>query len=250
MSIRLNLVVLGFVVLAPVGACAEPVAGVLEQMIEAYGGEQNVRKLDSVVQEWDLLALMRNQQGTDKRSIHLPGQLKVELTYPDKQETRVLDGDAAYAVFDDREPAAASNMQRSAMRLQLMRFYTPLTLRDRVDSLRLSTGDGYVTLTLREDGLQAEYFVDTETWYTVKVVGTLAVNGATMQFVTEYSEFAKVDGAVIHHRENKFVGGMNTAVLRLRRAETDVEFDAEEFTPRGNEMNPIVAKHSRALAAE
>ena len=248
MSIRLNTVVLGIVVLAPVGVCADPVAGILEQMIEAYGGEENVRKLDSVVQEWDLLALTRNQQGSDKRSIRLPGQLKVELVYPNKQETRVLDGDAGYAVFGDREPAAASSMQRSAMQLQLMRFYSPLTLRDRIESLSLSKGDGYVALTLPDDGLQAEYFVDTETWHIVKVVGTLAVNGARMQFVTEYSEFEKVDGALIHHRENKFVGGMNTAVLRLRRSETGVAFDDDEFEPRKNRVEPVIAQLERATA--
>jgi len=250
MSIRLQLVVLGIVVLAPVGVRAEPIADVLQQMIEAYGGEENVRKLDSVVQEWDLLALTRNQQGTDKRSIHLPAQLKVELTYPDKLETRILDGNAGYAIFDDREPAAASDMQRSAMQLQLMRFYTPLTLRDRIDALSLSNGDGYLALTLREDGLQAEYFVDTKTWHIVKVVGTLAINGATMQFVTEYSEFAKVDGVLVHHRENKFVGHTNTAVLRLRRVEMGVEFSDDEFTPHRNKTDPIVAMLARTGAVD
>jgi hypothetical protein len=248
MSIRLNLVVVGVLFLAPVGVFAEPIAGVLEKMIDAYGGEENVRKLDSVVQEWDLLALTRNQQGTDKRSIRLPGQLKVQLTYPDKQETRVLDGDVGYAIFDDREPAAASDMQRKAMRLQLMRFFTPLTLRERVDALSLSNGDGYLALTLREDGLQAEYFVDTEAWHIVKVVGTLAVGGTTMQFVTEYSEFAKVDGVLVYHRENKFVGGMNTAVLRLNRLEVDADFDEDEFEPRKNRTDPVIARIEGATA--
>jgi hypothetical protein len=242
MQFRLLLIALGIVLLAPVNAGTESLTNALDHMIAAYGGEANLRKLDSMVQEWDLLALTRNQQGTDKRSIHLPAQLKVELTYPDKLETRILDGNAGYAIFDDREPAAASDMQRSAMQLQLMRFYTPLTLRDRIDALSLSNGDGYLALTLREDGLQAEYFVDTETWHIVKVVGTMAINGATMQFVTEYSEFATVDGALIHHRENKFVGGMNTAVLRLRRAETDVDFDDETFEPRKNPLEPVIAR--------
>ena len=227
--------------LVPFSACADPIADALEQMVEAYGGEENVRKLDSMVQEWDLLALTRNQQGTDKRSIHLPEQLKVELTYPDKQETRVLDGDTGYAVFGDREPAAATAMQTSAMRLQLMRFYSPLTLRERSDVLEISEGDGYLALTLREDGLQAEYFVDTETWHIVKVVGTLSINGATMQFVTEYSEFSVVDGVLVHHRENKFVGGMNTAVLRLRNVELDADFDDDAFLPRRNETREVVA---------
>ena len=175
MQLRLALVALAIAISAACTARAEPVAQALEHMIVAYGGEENVQKLGSVVQEWDLLALTRNQQGSDKRSIHLPAQLKVELTYPDKQETRVLDGDTGYAVFGDREPAAASAMQTNAMRLQLMRFYSPLTLRERIDSLELSEGDGYLALTLREDGLQAEYFVETETWHIVKVVGTLTI---------------------------------------------------------------------------
>ena len=234
--------------LAPVGVCADPIADALEQMIEAYGGEENVRKLDSIVQEWDLLALTRNQQGTDKRSIHLPEQLKVELIYPDKLETRVLDGDTGYAVFGDREPAAATAMQTSAMRLQLMRFYSPLTLRERADDLELSAGDGYVVLTLTEDGLQAEYFVNTETWHIVKVVGTLSINGATMQFVTEYSEFSMVDGVLVHHRENKFVGKTNTAVLRLRNVELDAAFDDDAFVPRKNRTDPMTAGIRAATA--
>lgn len=248
MSIRLNLVVLGIVVLAPVGACAEPIADALEQMIEAYGGEENVRKLDSMVQEWDLLALTRNQQGTDKRSVRLPEQLKVELTYPDKQETRVLNGDSGYAIFDDRAPTAASAMQTGAMRLQLMRLYSPLTLRDKHDALELSNSDGYVVLTLREHGLQTDYVVSADTWHIVKVMGKLSVNGAAMRFVTEYSDHAMVDGVLVHHRENKWVGSMNTAVLRLQHITVDVDFGDEEFEPVENRTDPVVARIADAYA--
>jgi len=248
MSIRLNLLVLGIVVLAPVGACAEPIADALEQMIEAYGGEENVRKLDSMVQEWDLLALTRNQQGSDKRSVRLPEQLKVELTYPDKQETRVLNGDSGYAIFDDRAPTAASAMQTGAMRLQLMRLYSPLTLRDKHDAMELSNSDGYVVLTLREHGLQTDYVVSADTWHIVKVMGKLSVNGAAMRFVTEYSDHAMVDGVLVHRRENKWVGSMNTAVLRLKNIEVDAEFDDEEFEPVENRTDPVIARIADAYA--
>ncbi len=248
MQIRVVLIALGIVLLAPVNARTESLTDTLDHMIAAYGGEENLQKLDSMVQEWDLLALTKNRQGTDKRSIRLPDQLKVELIYPQKLETRVLDGDNGYAVFNDREPAAASDMQRSAMRLQLMRFYTPLTLRRRIDALSLSDGDKYLTLTLTEDGLQTKYVVDSDTWRIVKVLGTLSINGATMQFITEYSEFAMVDGVLIHHRENKFVGRTNTAVLKLRQVRLSVDFDDEEFSPRRNETGPIVARLAQAVA--
>ena len=256
MLIRLILIVFFIVACAPVNTRADALADVLEQMIATYGGEKNLQKLDSMVQEWDLLALMRNQQGTDKRSIRLAGQLRVELIYPDKLETRVLDGETAFAVFGDGDPAPASNMQKGAMRLQLMRFYSPLTLRERIDSLSLSQGDGHVVLSLTEGALQTDYVVSTETWHIVKTVGRLAINGAAMQFVTEYSEFSMVDGVLVPHRENKFVGGMNTAVLRLKRIDLDAHLDDDEFAPRKNRIDPINAywrpgpAESRTVAPE
>jgi len=73
-------------------------------------------------------------------------------------------------------------------------------------------------------------------------VGRLLMNGASMQFVTEYSEFAMVDGVLVPHRENKFVGAMNTAVLRLQRITVDAEFDDAEFEPRKNPADPVVAQ--------
>jgi len=242
MHCRLILIVLGIVLLAPVGVRAESLADVLDIMIEAYGGEDNVRKLDSMVQEWDLLALTRNQQGTDKRSVRLPEQLKVELTYPDKQETRVLNGDSGYAIFDDRAPSAASAMQTSAMRLQLMRLYSPLTLRDKRDTLEFSRSGDYVVLTLSERGLQTDYVVSPDSWHIVKVMGKLSVNGAAMRFVTEYSDHAMVDGVLVHHRENKWVGSMNTAVLRLQRITVDAEFEDDQFEPRENRVDPVIAR--------
>jgi hypothetical protein len=233
---------------APASSQSVELTEALERMIAAYGGAENLQKLDSMIQEWDLLALTRNQRGSDKRSVRLPEQLKVELTYPDKQETRVLNGDSGYAIFDDRAPTAASAMQTSAMRLQLMRLYSPLTLRDKRDALELSNSGGYVVLKLREHGLQSDYVVSTDTWHIVKVMGRLSVNGAVMQFVTEYSDYSMVDGVLVHHRENKWVGDMNTAVLRLRRITVDADLDDDEFEPKRNRREPVIAHVANATA--
>ncbi len=133
-------------------------------------------------------------------------------------------------------------MQRDAMRLQLMRLYTPLALRDRIDSLGVSSSEDYVVLTLREHGLLTEYFVNSATWRIEKTVGTLHTRGMGMQFVTEYSEFALLDGVLVHHRENKFAGDTNTAVLKLRSIEFGVEFDDETFeAPRQQETSVTAA---------
>jgi len=52
-----------------------------------------------------------------------------------------------------------------------------------------------------------------------------------MQFLTEYSSFAFQDGVLVHERENKFAGGVNTAVLRLRRIVFDADLNDSDFLP-------------------
>jgi hypothetical protein len=63
-------------------------------------------------------------------------------------------------------------------------------------------------------------------------VGTLEIKGSEMQFLTEYSDFKFVDGALIHQKENKYAGGVNTAMLQLRRITFNAELDEESFAPQ------------------
>ena len=204
---------------------------VLERVIHAYGGEENLRKLDNVVQEWDFVALMGNRHGTDIRSIRIPGQLKVELTYPDKTETRLLNGDTGRVIFNGGAAQIAAQRQTDAMRLQLMRLYSPLVLRDRSESIKLVVDGDFCALTLIENGVQAIYLVNQETWRIEKVVGALKINGAEMRFLTEYSDFKIVDGVLVHQKENKFAGNVNTAKLLLRQITFDATLNDKSFLP-------------------
>jgi hypothetical protein len=205
---------------------------VLERMILAYGGEENIHKLDTVVQEWGFVALMGNRHGTDIRRLRTPAQLKVELTYPNKTETRILNGEASHVIFNGTAAIVARPPQRDAMRLQLMRLYSPSVLHDRSDFLTLTLDGEFCALSLVENGLRTDYLVNKETWRIEKVVGTLMINGAEMQFLTEYSDFKFLDGVLIHEKENKFAGGINTAVLQLRRITLDADLGDSAFLPQ------------------
>jgi len=234
MKAAFGVVFLLFVILLSHDGTAQPLDRdtVLTNLIESYGGERNLRKLDSMVQEWDMVALMGNRHGKDLRSIRLPGQLRVELRYPDKREIRVLNGNASHVLFDDRPAQSARKPQHDAMRLQLMRLYSPLALRERRESLSVTIDGEYCALSLIEEGLRADYLVNTNNWRIEKVVGTLAVNGTSMRFLTEYSDFAPVDGVLVHQKENKYAGGVNTAVLTLREVTLDADLDEARFLPR------------------
>jgi hypothetical protein len=192
---------------------------------------QRKEQLDRQIQEWDVVALMGNRHGTDVRRIRVPHQLKVELTYPNKKETRILSGTAGAVIYGGQPVRIADQPQRDAMRLQLMRLYSPLVLRDRIDALTLTVEGEFCVITLFEHGVRVDYLVNTGNWHIEKVVGSLAIQGSEMQFLTEYSDFNIRDGVLVHERENKFAGGVNTAVLQLRRLTLDADVKKTDFMP-------------------
>ena len=230
---QLNIVLAGLLLACASTVCAEEpnLEALLQQIIAEYGGEENLRKLDNHIQEWDVVALVGARHGTDTRRIRVPDQLKVEISYPDKQERRIVNGESGYFMHGNSPPRLASKPQKDAMRLQLMRHYSPLVLRGKLDSLSLGKQDGYHVITLFEQGVRADYFVSSENWRIEKVVGGLAINGAEMQFVTEYSNFAFREGVLVHQRENKFAGGVNTAKLKLRSITLDADLGEADFIP-------------------
>ena len=139
-----------------------------------------------------------------------------QLTYPQKVERRMLEGDTGLVSFDGGHPYPATDPQRDAMRLQLMRLYSPLVLQDKIENLTLTIEGDYCGLTLVEHGVRADYLVNQDTWRIEKVAGTLSIGGQDMRFLTEYSEFDFVDGVLVHRKENKYAGNVNTAVLSLK----------------------------------
>ena len=198
---------------------------VLDRLVVAYGGEENLRKMDSMVQEWDMVAMMSKKHGSDIRGIEAPDRLMVKLTYPDKVERRMLSGNEGLVAFNNDHLSMASDAQRDAMRLQLMRLYSPLMLREKADALTLKIEGDLCALSLTEHGVQADYLVDIETWRIGKVVGTLVIHGQSMKFLTEYSDFAFVEDVLVHRKENKYAGNVNTAMLSLRNVTFDADLD-------------------------
>jgi hypothetical protein len=243
MQIRILTLLTVFTLTAPAAAQAGELSVVLDQVVEIYGGEDNLRKLDRMVQEWDVVALMGNRHGTDKRIVRVPDQLRVELTYPGKKEVRILNENAAFTIFGEGPAPQAAPLQRDAMRLQLMRHYSPLVLRNKLRSLKLTDSGNSLVLTLTEHGVRVEYFLTKESWRIERVVGTLKVGSGQMSFITDYSDFKRINGVLVHQREDKYAGSTNTAMLQLRHIEFEAEFDDKLLSPPAEKdaTDPLIA---------
>ena len=184
-----------------------------------------------MVQKWDFVAMMGNRHGTDTRSIRSPSQLRVKLDYGEKSETRILNGVTGHYLFTGASPTQVSGMRLDAMQLQMMRLYSPLMLRSKIDSMGLVENGELLALTLAEHGVHVHYLVNRENWRIEKVAGSLTMKGREIQFLTEYSDFAVIEGVLVHQKENKYASGMNTAKLQLKNITFNAEFDDKRFKP-------------------
>jgi hypothetical protein len=210
----------------------DPVSELLDEMVAEYGGGKNLEKLNFHRSVWDLEALMRGDVGTDTRYVVLPARLRVELRYSKSTEIRVLNGDQAFRSFNDSPAQIASGPRLDSMKLQMMRLYTPLTLLERKGDLSLTEDGTYKLLTLTDGTRKVQYFVNPKTLRIEKVAGQLGVEGQVMEFLTEYSDFRKVDGVLMPHKEVKYAGGFNTAVLTLKEVALNEKFDEGIFRVR------------------
>lgn len=186
-----------------------------DEMIGAYGGLENLRKLNSYTSVWAMEVKVRPQKGKVVNFVDQNGRLRVELAYPNRAETRVVSGSKGYKGYNNEPLKEVRGPKLDSMKLQLMRLYTPLTLKNKA-GVTVTEGKGVKYITLKEGALTSIYYVNDITFRIEKVVGKLNMGGREMEFQTEYSDFKKVDGVLMHHKENKFAAGMNTAELFLK----------------------------------
>lgn len=215
MKIVLQLI-LTIVLSATVTYGAEPSSTkLLDKMIKVYGGQENLKQLNDYKQSWHIETKVSDKNGSDSREVMMPSYLYTHLWYPHKTEIRVLDNGKGIKKYSQRTIEAKGPML-DAMKLQLMRLFHPLELKKRVKNITISSTPTHYILSLNEDGLTAKYFVSKKSFLIEKVIGTLKMGGQKMEFLTLYQDYKRVNGVMIPHKEIKYAGDVNTAIMRLK----------------------------------
>jgi hypothetical protein len=193
-------------------------AALIENMIKAYGGAANLKKLDSYTSMWSMEVKTRQMNGKAVVFVEQTGKLRVELVYPESSETRVIAGSTGYKGYNKDAMQEVTGPKLTSMKLQMMRLYTPLTLKAKQASITEVVDTGlYKAIIMKEGTLTVIYYVNAKTFLIDAVIGKMKMGPREMEFRTEYTDFKLVGGVMMHHTENKFAAGMNTALLTLKQ---------------------------------
>ena len=188
---------------------------VITKMIAAYGGEKNIKNLSSYEQVWHIETKTNDRNGTDNRKVDMPYFFRTKLIYPNKKEIRVLIKDYGTKEFTNRKIQAKGPML-DAMKLQLMRLYNPLVLKNNLKNITLISNNKYYLLSFKNGTVSADYFVSKNNFFVEKVIGRLKMGSHSMEFLTHYEDYKPLFGVMVHHKEIKYAGSVNTAVMRLK----------------------------------
>ncbi len=188
---------------------------VLNSMVEAYGGKEALSRASGYIQHWRVSRAADGVEGRETRRVTLPERLYVDLKYPDKEETRVLEGEVGIKIFDKRAKKQVFGPMLDAMKLQLLRVYNPLILKSLSDKIEMRRDKSGYILKLAVKGVECDYYVDPKSFHIEKTVGKLKMGETDMEFVTIYKDFITFKSVLMPGREIKYAGGVETAVNRL-----------------------------------
>ncbi len=188
---------------------------VIDKMIKTYGGEKKLSQLDSYEQIWNVEFMNSEKSGFDKRTVKMPYNLRTEIIYPERKEVRILTKDSAKKIFGGTTKEARGPLA-DAMRLQLLRLYHPLELKRRVEELSITQNSKQYIFTLKKGSISVEFIVLKKDFLIEKVIGRLQMGPQQMEFLTKYEDYKLVNGVLIAHKEIKYVGSMNTAIMKLK----------------------------------
>lgn len=222
-----------------VASCGSAEGDLIDEMIDAYGGEANLKKLNSFKTEWQMINMMRGDEGSVVVYAQFPDKFRTEVSGGMSGfETRVVNGERAGKAVMNRPISEQSGPMMTATKFGLKRIYTPLMLREIQPMLSLAEykeGDKHKVLVYDQgQGMFAiKYFVNAKTKLVDKVTGTLKMQRREMEFIAEYGDYKEVGGVMIAHTENKFAAGMNTAFLNLQNITLSAKFEPSLFSITG-----------------
>jgi hypothetical protein len=177
------------------------------KVVDAYGGSAAWAKVTSIDARGRVVPAMRKGDGAMTRVWRGNDNLRVEIVYPDKTETRILEN--GKGTNNGRESNA---MELDAMRLQALRMALPRLLTDKRATLRQAAPN---TIEIAIDGLAVVAEVDPATGRIVRSTG----RSGEMAFATNYSDFRTVNGILIPFHEENSAMGMKTADIFLDKVE-------------------------------
>jgi hypothetical protein len=173
-----------------------------------------------------------NDTGQIARAYQRPGKLRVEIAWPTGGEIRILDGKAGW-----RDGKAVEGPPLDAMVLQAARLDVPALLSApdaKVQDRGTWDHEGKKLRVLAVaigPGMEVEAGIDPGSGRILRSRTISGAGGQPLEFVTTYSDFRDVGGALFAHREGNWANGTSTGETVITQIQRPASLPDDLFRP-------------------
>ena len=195
----------------------------VNNVLEAYGGKNNVLKIKTVSAHGRIDDFLRKTSGGYARTMRRPGELRIDIMPERGGEVRILSHGNGLQGSGHRL-SVAKPVSLSSMRYQYGYLDLPMSLADGsakavhrgVEELHGRPME--ILLIELASAPNLKVYIDFETHLIRRVEARFDMGGMGSSLLgTEYDNFKTVDGAVFPLTLNNFAGGKNISVLTITR---------------------------------
>ncbi|MDH5720448.1 MAG: hypothetical protein OEZ13_07460 [Spirochaetia bacterium] len=200
---------------------------ILNEMIEAYGGVENLKKYNQNRSTWSVNSPIKGKS-EEIRYMFLPQKIRIQNGAND--EIKIINNEIVYRGRVGEKPDKVDGILRESIKLQFARMYSPLQL------IKYKTNISMITMGIEQHILQytfgssiIKYYINGKTGYIDKTESILKTSDKDMLFIAEYGDYKNINGVMVAHTERKYIDDMHTADNSLEHIEIDAKIDASLF---------------------
>lgn len=195
----------------------------VNNVLEAYGGKNNVLKIKTVSAHGRIDDFLRKTTGGYARTMRRPGELRIDIMPERGGEVRILSHGKGFQGSGDRL-SAAKPVSLSSMRYQYGYLDLPMSLADGSAKAvhkgieELHGRPMEILLVELASAPDLKVYIDFETHLIRRVEARFDMGGMGSSVLgTEYDNFKTVDGVVFPFTLNNFAGGKKISILSIAR---------------------------------
>jgi hypothetical protein len=206
----------------------------LEECLEAYGGVENLKKLESLRFSWRMSALMTADTIDVVKTVSFNRQYKIERNNLGGVEIRILTGDKAWFQSED----TLLNLDQGRYKAELFSYLVlgmPMaTKTETFTEIRYGQRDGdslsYVYCN-KQDSLLIILGIDPVDKMIKKAEGVIRQQEEYFVFINHFSDFRKYGDYIFPYAMTNISMGLTVAMSVLKQVEINVELSDSDFSP-------------------
>ncbi len=196
---------------------AQRTALIINKVIDAYGGKDVIEGIHSFHVTGEIEAFMMHDHGRYELYFKRGRKLRVETKYARSSELRIFNGDRGYRRTDTLPLEEVYGPRYLSMVYQYKHLNLLYDLINGAYQIRsagraASAGENVTVLRLNDkEGAVMDVYVDTQTYFIVKVTAFFFAENKQIDLSAEFSDFRKVGDSVFPFRVTNYAGGIKVA---------------------------------------